>query len=73
MACETDIYPDCLFALLHDSAEMQKRVMEQWKEDWNAFATLKRLNDPVFASVLGRSPFNERVNQDFARLARRAE
>lgn len=73
MACETDIYPDCLFALLHDSAEMQKRVMEQWKEDWNAFATLKRLNDPALASVLGRSPFNERVNQDFARLARQAE
>ena len=73
MACETDIYPDCLFALLHDSAEVKKRVMEQWKEDWNAFATLKRLNDPALASVLARSPFNERVNQDFARLARKAE
>ena len=65
-------YPDALFALLSPVKAVRESAMKNFQLDWGCFCTAKTLGEPSLSKQVERSPFNGRVVQDLARLARAA-
>lgn len=72
MFLQCQSYPDALYGLLSDREEQRKSTLKQFEEDWDAYATARRLGEPSLKKELERSPMDTRLMQDFARLARHA-